>query len=161
MGNALVSLLQGFTNPTTNQPLYQLVKLGAVFDPGATTTWCEVIHTQGQGSPVGSGGNMVGWRIDDAVTFLLTTALGYYEADSTAVQANMLALQDVLLPALHQHFQLPVAGNPTQAVQSVYSVLPVQVDRSRPMKFPNGRWYLLWDVPVVIKQQYSVQLVQP
>jgi hypothetical protein len=74
---------------------------------------------------------------------------------------TMLTIQDILLPTLHQHFQLPVAGNPTIAIQSVYSVLPTQVDRSRPVRFPDGHVYLLWDVPVIVKQQYSISLVQP
>ena len=161
IANALVSLLAGITNPNTSQALYQEVKLGAVFDPSAFTSWCEVIHMQGKGGPAGSGGNQIGWRIDEEVTFLITSGVGPYETDSTATQTNMLTIQDILLPTLHQHFQLPVAGNPTQAVQSVYSVLPTQQDRSRPMRFPNGHVYLLWDVPVVVKQQYGVALVQP
>lgn len=161
IGNALVALLQNITNPNTSQSLYQLVKLGAVFDPGSFTTWAEVIHLQGKGTPAGSGGNMIGWRIDDEVTFMITSAVGLYQVDDSAVQATMLALQDILLPTLHQHFQLPVAGNPTQAVESVYSVLPIQVDKSRPVRFPNGNVYLFWDVPVVVKQQFNVELVQP
>lgn len=161
IAQGLVSLLQGIQNPATNQPLYQLCKLGAVFDASGLATWAEVTHFQGKGGPVGSGGAQVGWRIDEEVTFMLTSAVGPYETDSTAAQTNMLTIQDILLPTLHQHFQLPVAGNPTIAIQSVYSVLPTQVDRSRPVKFPNGNVYLLWDVPVIIKQQYNVLMVNP
>lgn len=161
IGQGLVSLLQGITNPNTSQPLYGLVKLGALFDPSNLTSWAEVTHLQGQGGPAGSGGPSVGWRIDEQVTYLITSGVGPYETDSTAAQTNMLTIQDILLPTLHQHFQLPVSGNPTIAIQSVYSVLPTQVDRSRPVRFPNGSVWLLWDVPVIVKQQYSISLVSP
>lgn len=161
IGQGLVSFLQGVINPNTSQALYGLVKLGAVFDPSNLTTWAEVTHFQGKGGPVGSGGNQVGWRIDEEVTFLITSGVGPYETDSTAAQTTMLTIQDILLPTLHQHFQLPVSGNPTIAIQSVYSVLPTQVDRSRPVRFPNGSVFLLWDVPVIVKQQYSISLIQP
>ena len=161
IAQGLVSLLQGITNPNTSQPLYGLAKLGALFDPSNLATWCEVTHFQGQGGPVGSGGNQVGWRVDESITYLITSGVGPYETDSTAAQTTMLTIQDILLPSLHQHFQLPVAGNPTIAIQSVYSVLPTQVDRSRPVRLPNGHVYLLWDVPVIVKQQYSIILQQP
>jgi hypothetical protein len=161
IGNALVSLLQGITNPNTSQALYGVVKLGALFNPSNLSTWAEVTHFQGKGGPAGSGGPNVGWRIDEEVTFLITSGVGPYETDSSAAQTNMLTIQDVLLPTLHQHYQLPVAGNPTIAVQSVYSVLPTLVDRSRPVRFPNGNVWLLWDVPVVVKQQYNIELVNP
>jgi len=118
MGQALVALIETFQNPDTSAALYQLVKLGAVFDPSNLS-------------------------------------------DSTAAQENMLTIQDVLLPTLHQHFQLPDASNPTNTIASVYSVLPIQADRSKPVRFPNGHWYLLWMVPVIIKQQYNVELVSP
>lgn len=161
IGNALVALVQGISSPNTNQPLYQKVKLGAVFDPSPFASWCEIYHLQGKGTPAGSGGNQIGWRINEEITFILTSGVGPYETDSSAAQTSMLTIQDILLPTLHEHFQLPVAGNPTLAVQSVYSVLPVQIDRSRPMKFPNGHIYLLWDVPVIVKQQYNVALQIP
>jgi hypothetical protein len=161
IAQGLVSLLQGITNPNTSQPLYGAVKLGALFNPSNLSTWAEVIHMQGKGGPVGSGGPSVGWRIDEEITYLITSGVGPYETDSTASQMTMLTIQDILLPTLHQHFQLPVAGNPTIAIQSVYSVLPMQVDRSRPVKFPDGHVWLLWDVPVIVKQQYSISLVQP
>lgn len=161
IGQGLVSLLQGIINPNTSQALYGLCKLGAVFDPSNLTTWCEITHFQGKGGPVGSGGPQVGWRIDEEVTYLITSGVGPYETDSTAAQTTMLTIQDILLPTLHQHFQLPVAGNPTIAIQSVYSVLPTQVDRSRPVRFPQGNIFLLWDVPVIVKQQYSISLISP
>lgn len=161
IGQALVTLLQGMVNPNTNAALYGTVKLGAVFDPSNLASWAEVVHMQGKGVPAGSGGVMTGWRIDDEVTYLITTGVGPYETDSTAAQVNLLTIQDVLLPTLHQHFLLPTSGNPSQAVQSVYSVLPIQTDRSRPARLPNGHVYLLWDVPVIVKQQYNLELLEP
>lgn len=161
IANALVALLKTIQDNNTSTAIYQYVKLGATFDPGASTAWCDVAHMQGKGGPAGSGGNIIGWRIDDEVTFLLTTGVGPYETNDSTAQANMLAIQDTLLPALHTHFQLPNASNPTIAVASVYSVLPIQPDHSRPMRFPNGHVYLLWTVPVIVKQQYNVGLVQP
>lgn len=161
IGNALVTLVAGVIDPNTNQALLSLVQLGAVFNPSNNVAWCEITHLQGQGKPAGSGGNMVGWRIDDETQWLLTCGIGPYETSSSSAQASMLNVQDVLLPALHTHFQIPSAGNPTQAVQSVYSVLPIEIDRSRPARFPNGHFYLMWSLPVTIKQQYNVELVQP
>lgn len=162
IANALVTLLAGIQNTTTSTLIYQYVKLGATFDPGAATSWCDVIHTQGKGQPAGSGGPAVGWRIDDEVTFMLTTGVGPYETNDSTAQADMLTIQDILLPALHQHFQLPDSSNPANAVQSVYSILLQNVpDRSVPMRYPNGHVYLLWHVPVIVKQQYNIELVQP
>ncbi len=161
IGNALVSLVAGVIDPNTSAALLSLVQLGAVFNPSNNTAWCEITHLQGQGKPAGSGGNQIGWRIDDETQWLLTCGLGPYETSSSSTQASMLNVQDILLPALHTHFQIPQAGSPTVAVQSAYSVLPVQIDRSRPVRFPNSHWYLLWNVPVIVKQQYNVSLVQP
>lgn len=161
IANALVALIKTINNPSTSTALYQICKLGAVFDPGAATSWCEVTHFQGKGGPAGSGGAQVGWRIDEDITFQITSGIGPYETDSTAAQTNMLTIQDVLLPTLRQHFQLPDSSNPANAVQSVYSVLIEQVDRSQPVKLPNGHVYLLWHVFVTVKQGYNVLLVQP
>lgn len=161
IANALVALVQGITNPATSTALYQEVKLGALFDPSPFTSWAEVTHFQGQGTPAGSGGTQIGWRIDDTVQYQITSGVGPYETDSTAAQTAMLTIQDVLLPALHTHFQLPDASNPTNAIQSVYSTLVDQPDRSQVAKFPNGHVYLLWHTFVVVKQQYNVTLVQP
>jgi hypothetical protein len=160
IGEALVALLASATN-SSSVLIYQDVKLGAMWNPSTFASWCAVAHVQGQGKPEGSGGAMVGWRIDEEVQFTITSGFGPYETDSTAAQTNMLTAMDVILPLLHQHYQLPSAANPSLAVPSVYSVLPIQVDRSRPMKFPNGHWYLLWSFPILIKQQYSVELVTP
>jgi hypothetical protein len=161
IAQALVSLIAGITNPSTGQPLYQATKLGSLFDPSSLTSWCEVVHYQGKGGPAGSGGNQIGWRIDDHVTFSVTSGVGPYETDSTAAQVSMLTIQDILLPTIRQHFQLPQAGAPTLAVGSVYSVLVEQVDRSRVAKFPNGHVYILWDIFVTVMQQYSISLTQP
>lgn len=161
IADALVALLQTIQNPSTNKALYQYVKLGNVYDPGAYTSWCEVTHYQGKGGPAGSGGSQVGWRIEDDVTFIVTSAVGYYEADSTVAEQNMLAIQDILLPALRQHFQLPDANNPVNAVQSLYSMLVEMPDKSHIMKFPNGHTYKLWNIFVTAQQAYNVQLINP
>lgn len=161
IGQALVALIQTIQNPNTSTALFQEVKLGAVFDPSPFTSWCEVVHFQAQGGPAGSGGNMVGWRIDEKVTFAVTSGVGPYETDSTAAQVNMLTIQDILMPTLRQHFLLPQSTNPTLPVASVYSVLIEQVDRSHPARFPNGHVYLLWDCFVTVSQQYNVSLIEP
>jgi hypothetical protein len=161
IANSLVYILQNVIDPNTSAALYPLVKLGAVYDPGANTQWVQVTHFQGQAKPAGSGGTGVGWRRDDEVIYLITSGYGPYQSNDSMAQHNMLYAQDILLPALDTHFQLPDANNPTNAVQSVYSVLPIQVDRSLPRTFPNGNVYLLWHVPVIVKQQFNVVLTQP
>lgn len=160
IANALVALLETIQNPTTNLPLFQYVKLGIVTNPGAMTTWCDVTHFQGQGAPAGSGGDNpgIGWRIDDAIRYQITSAVGPYEIDDSAAESNMLALQDILLPELHKYFRLPDAANPTNAVQSLYRVLVDQPDRSSIAKYPNGHVYKLWHVFVIAQQQYNVLL---
>jgi hypothetical protein len=161
IAKAIVALLQAIQDPTTSQPLYGFVKLGAVFNPGAATTWCEVYHSQGQSEHAGSGGNQIQWRIDDTVRYQVTSAVGPYETNDSTAQIDMLALQDIVLPELHKHFQLPDASNPTNTIQSVYSLLANQPDRSIPTKYPNGHVYLLWHVFVTAKQGYNIELVQP
>lgn len=161
IGKSLVAILATLTDPVTSAPLYPLTKLGAVYDPGANAQWAQVTHFHGQGKPAGSGGSQVGWRIDDTTTWIITSGFGPYQTSDSTSQAAMLNAQDILLPALHTHFQLPLATDATQAVQSVYSVLPIEIDRSQPLKFPNGNIYLLWYVPVIVKQQYNVELVTP
>lgn len=160
IADALVAFLETIQNPDTS-PLYQFVKLGATYDPGNATSWSEVLHHQGKGGPAGSGGNQIGWRIDDEVTFLVTSGIGPYETDSTIAERSMLALQDILLPSLREHFQLPDANNPVNAVQSLYSLLVESPDKSRIMRFPNGHSYKLWDIYVTAKQQYNVQTQNP
>ena len=161
IGKALVYVVQQVIDPSTSTALFPLVKLGAVFDPGAYTQWAQVAHYRGQQKPAGSGGNQIGWRRDDEVIFMITSAYGPYQLNDSTAQINMLHAQDLLLPSLDTHFQLPDASNPVNAVQSVYSVLPIQVDLSEPRKFPNGNVYLLWHVPVIVKQQFNISLVQP
>ncbi len=160
IGQALVALLASATN-AQNTPIYQDVKLGAMWNPSTLSSWCAVAHVQGKGTPAGSGGNLVGWRIDEEVQFAITSGFGPYETNSTAAQTAMLTAMDVILPLLHSHYLLPLSGNPAQAVQSVYSMLPIQADRSQPMKFPNGHIYLLWSFPIIVKQQYNVVLMTP
>lgn len=160
IGQALVALLAG-AKDANNVLIYQDVKLGAMWNPSTLTTWCAVTHVQGKGAPAGSGGPAVGWRIDEEVQFAITSGFGPYETDSTAAQTNMLTAMDVILPLLHSHYLLPASSNPSLAVQSVYSVLPIQADKSIPVKFPNGHFYLLWSFPLIVKQQYSVELVSP
>lgn len=162
IANALVALIQTVNTPSTSIALFQKVKLGAMFNPSNLASWCSVRHAQGQGKPAGSGGNQVGWRIDDTVTFLIECGVGPYELDSTAAETSMFTIQDTLLPSLHTHFQLPDATNPTNAVQSVYSVqLENTPDKSIPKRFPNGHVYLLWYFMITVKQQYNIVLTQP
>lgn len=161
IGQAIVALLTGIIDPATSLPVYSLCQLGAVFNPSNNTAWCEVTHLQGQGKPAGSGGNMVGFRIEDETQWLITSGIGPYELDSPGSQASMLNIQDVVLPVLHSHFQIPQAGNPALAVQSVYSVLPIQIDRSRPIRWPNGHFYLMWYLPIIVKSQYNIGFVSP
>lgn len=161
IGDSLVALLKGIQDPATNQPIYQLVKLGMIFDPQNANAWCAVWHMQGQGGPAGSGGDAVGWRIDDEVVFIITTGTGPYELDSTVAERAKLHIMDVVPPALRKHFQIPDSTNPTNAIQSVYSMLLSKVDRSeKPLKFPNGHTYAIWHQYVVVRQQYNVTLAQ-
>jgi hypothetical protein len=132
-----------------------------MFDPTAfVDNWAEVVHYQGKSGPAGSGGNLIGWRIEDNIAFKITSGVPY-EPDSTAATVASLTIQDILLPLLHSHAQIPNAANPSLAIASVYSLLTEQADTSRPVKFPNGHIYLLWDVIVLVKQQYNVTLTQP
>jgi hypothetical protein len=161
IADALVALAAGIQNPNTNQPVYQGVKLGSIFNPTNWMEWCEITFYQGKGGPEGSGGAQIGWRVGDDVTYQMTSGFGPYETDSTASERAMLTAHDIVLPTLRKHFQLPDASNPTVAVQSAYSVLLEQVDRAKPVKFPNGHVYKLWDVFITVKQGYNVELAQP
>lgn len=160
IANGLVKMLQGVTNPSTSQPLYGLAKLGAVFDPSPYASWCEVTFFQSQSGPAGSGGNLVGWRIEDNPVFKITSGWDY-EADSTAAMTNMLTAMDILVPILHSHYQIPAPNNPSQPIASVYSLLENQVERAVPVRFPNGKVYLLWDTYAMAKQQFNVTLQTP
>lgn len=165
IGQSLVSFLQGIQNPGTGQSLYRLVKLGAIFDPSAYTTGgavcAEVVFNVGKSGPAGSGGNLIGWRIEDNPVFQITSMVDY-EADSTAAMVSMLGVMDTLLPTIHSHYQLPSANNPLIPVSSLYSVLEAdQNDHGQPIRFPNGHIYYLWSTFVVCKQQYNVQITNP
>lgn len=161
IGKALKYVLQNVLDPATNAALFPLVKLGAVYDPGANTQWVQLTHFQGQVKPAGSGGDQIGWKRDDEIIFMITSGFGPYQTDDSIAQENMLYAQDILGPALDTHFQLPDSTNPTNAVQSVYSVLPIQTDRSMARTFPNGNVYLLWFLPVIVRQQFNILLTQP
>lgn len=162
IAQGLVQMLEGITDPSTGQSLYQFVKLGNIFDPsGIPGLWAEVLYLQGKSGPAGSGGNLVGWRIEDNPVFAITT--GYdYETDSTAAMTAVLNAMDVLLPALHSHYQIGAPGNPTQPIATVYSLLSGdQNDRGQPVRFPQGKVYYLWTTYALVKQQYNVTIQSP
>lgn len=165
IGQALQAFLAGVQNPNTNQPLFALSKLGNVYDATGFSSFIEVTYHRGNSQPVGSGGNMVGWRIDESLQWMLSAGWEYTSPstliDSTDAVESMLTAMDILVPAIHQHFQLPQASNSSLPVQSVYSVLVDPQDRSRLVIMPNGSVYLMWDLMVLTKQQYSIQLIQP
>lgn len=158
IANGIVALFQSIPNGAN--ALYNYVKLGAVFDPSPYTAWCEVTFLNAKSGPVGSGGNMVGWRIEDNPIFRITSGWDY-EQDSTIAMQNMLTAMDIVMPLLHSHYQIPNPSNPTQAIASIYSLLEDQTERAMPMRFPNGRVYLLWETFCTTKQQYNVSLVNP
>ncbi|SRR6266704_857563 len=158
IAQGIVAMLQGVQNGAS--ALYGEVKLGSVFDPTPFTSWCEVTFHQARSGPAGSGGNLIGWRIEDNPIFKITSGWDY-EADSTAAMTNMLTAMDILMPLLHSHYQIPAPNNPTQAIASVYSLLEDQPERAMPVRFPNGRVYILWETFVTAKQQYNVQLSSP
>lgn len=162
IAQGLVALLQGIVNPNTSQNVYGYVKLGAVFDPSAYSSWCEVVDPRGKVGHAGSGGNQIGWRIEDDIAFKITSGWPY-DADSAAAMTNMLTAQDIVLPLFASHYQIPNPNTPTIAIASVYSLLEDQgqTDLSGPVRFPNGHVYLLWSFYALVKQQYNVSLVNP
>lgn len=162
IAQGLTTLLAGIQNPSTSQPVYALAKLGAIFDPTGFSSWVEVVDPRGKVGHAGSGGNQIGWRIEDNILFKVTSGWPY-QADSTAAMENMLSAQDIVLPLLLSHYQIPSPNNPAQPIASVYSVLEDdgQTDMSQPVKFPNGVVYLLWTLWVEVKQQYNVLLTSP
>lgn len=162
IAEGLTLLLQGITNPSTSQPVYGLAKLGAVLDPSGVTSFVEVVDPRGKVGHAGSGGNQVGWRIEDDIAFKVTSGWDY-EVDTTAAMVNMLTAHDIVLPILASHYQIPNPNNTSVAIASIYSVLEDQgqTDMSAPIRFPNGRLYLLWTLWVLIKQQYNVLLQNP
>ena len=160
-GQSLVTLLGTINDPNTGLPVLSPIKYGAIFNPGAATQWGQVTHFEGDGHPAGSGGSQIGWRIDDTVTWLIACGFGPYQTNDSNAQHLMNAAVDIIAPVLHQHYQIPQTGQPTLPVPSVYSVL-LGKDRSfvsRP--YPNGNVYLIWHLPVFMKQQYSVTQVNP
>lgn len=162
IAKSLVAILQDVIDPVTNQPIYPFVKLGMVFDPGANIAFAGVWHFRGKRKKAGSGGNQVGWRTEDTVTFIITSATGPYELNDSTAEAAMLHIQDIVPPVIETHFQLPDATNPTNAIQSVYEVILDQPDVSPPpQRFPNGHVYKIWHQFVTVKQQYNVTLVLP
>lgn len=162
IAQGLVLLLQGITNPATSAPVYGLAKLGAVTDPSGVSSWVEVVDPRGKVGHAGSGGNVIGWRIEDDIAFKITSGWDY-DADTTAAMTSMLTAQDIVLPTMASHYQIPNPLNPTQPIATVYSVLEDQgqTDASQPVRFPNGRVYLTWTFWALVKQQYSVLLVNP
>lgn len=162
IAQGLVAMLQGIQNTNTGQNLYLNAKLGSYFDPSPFSSGlcADVTFFQGKSGPAGSGGNLIGWRIEDNPVFAITT-IADYEADSTAAMTNTLTAMDTLMPILHSHYQIPNPNSPTQAIASVYSLLEDQVDRGRPLKYPNGHVYYVWTTFATCKQQYNVEIVSP
>jgi len=159
VGQGLVSLLQGVQNGTV--PLYGYVKLGSIFDPTPYTAWAEVTLMLAKSKPAGSGGNLVGWRIEDDPIWCITSGWDY-EQDSTAAMINMLTAMDILVPILHSHYQIPNPNSPSQAIAAIYSLVEWdQNERARPVRFPNGKVYLLWDIFIGTRLQYNVSLINP
>lgn len=158
IAQGIVTMLQGVQNGSS--PLYGFVKLGSIFDPTQFASWAEVTFYQGRSGPAGSGGNQVGWRIEDNPIYKITSGWDY-EADSTAAETNMLQAMDILLPILHSHYLIPSPTNPSQPIASVYSLLEDGVDRAMPVRFPDGHIWLLWDTYCTAKSQYNVSLVTP
>jgi hypothetical protein len=158
----LQTWLQGVIDPNTSATLYQYVKRGHILDPGTISgLWADVVYFQGKSGPAGSGGNMVGWRIEDNPIWVIET--GYiYELDTTVAIDAVMNAADILLPAIHSHYLIPNPDNPSVQIGSVYSVLESEYnDRGMPLRYPNGHSYYVWSTYVTVKQQYNVTLVTP
>lgn len=162
IAQGLVSLLAGIIDPNTSQPIYNTVKLGAVIDPTGLASWAEVVDPRGKVGHAGSGGNAIQWRVEDDIAYKVTSGWDY-ELDTTAAMTAMLTAQDIVLPAIGSHYTIPNPNNTSIPIQSVYSVLldQNQMDMSGPVRFPNGKIYLLWSFWVLVRQQYSVVLQSP
>jgi hypothetical protein len=159
IGQGLVALVQSVMNGPN--PLYGLVKLGSVFDPTPYTSFVEITFATGKSKPAGSGGQQIGWRIEDDPLWCVASGWDY-EADSTAATVNMLTAMDILIPFLHTHYQIPNPNNPSIAIASLYHLTEWDRDeRARPVRFPNGRIYLMWEIYLGTKQQYNVTIVNP
>lgn len=161
IANSLVYVLENIIDPNTSLAYYQTVKLGAIYDPGAAVPFVQVTHYQGKSGPYGSGGNLIGWRVQDEITFLITSGFGPYQTNDTITQNGMLYAMDLVKPILHSHYLLPDSSNPTNALGSEFSFLPIQQDRSIVTRWPNGQIYLLWHLPVIAMQQYSITQTIP
>src|SRR5258708_5950598 len=95
IAQGLVALLSSIINPNNgNLPLYNQVKLGAVFDPTGLLNWAEVVDPRGKVGHAGSGGSQIGWRVEDDIAFKITSGWDY-ELDSTAAMTSMLTSQDI------------------------------------------------------------------
>lgn len=162
IARGLVSLLAGITNPNTSQPVYAFSKLGALFDPSPYASWVEVVDPRGRLGHAGSGGTVIGWRVEDEIVYKITSGWPY-QPDSTAAMTSMLTAADIVLPIFASHYVIPNPDNPSIQVANVYSLLEDQgtTDTAIPVRFPNGQVYLLWSFYALIKQQYSVQLQTP
>lgn len=160
IANSLIYVLENIIDPNTSAAYYQTVKLGAIYDPGAAVPFVQVTHYQGESGPYGSGGNLIGWRRQQKITYLITSGFLYGPNDTTA-QSNMLYAMDLVLPILETHYLLPNASNPSVQLPSEFSFLPTLTDRSIVTKWPNGQTYLLWHLPVIAMQQYSIVLQTP
>lgn len=159
IGQGLQALIASVMNGAN--PLYGDVKLGAIFDPTAFTSFAEITMANAKSKPAGSGGQQIGWRIEDDIVWCVASGWDY-EADSTAAMTNMLTAQDILLPFLHTHYQVPNPSTPSVAIASLYHLTEWERDeRARPVRFPNGRVYLMWELYIGTKQQYNVTIVNP
>lgn len=160
IGQGLVTILQGIIDPATGLPVYGFVKLGALFDPTAYASWAEVTFAQGKSSPYGSGGTGVGWRIDDMITFEVTSGW-QYDIDSTVATTNMLNAMDIVLPVMHSHVVIPSPFNPTVPIASVWMLSEDQPERAIPLRFPDGKVWLTWRFSTVVRQQFNITMVNP
>lgn len=162
IAQGIVLLLQGITNPSTNQAVYSYCKLGAVVDPTPYASFVEVVDPRGKVGHAGSGGTQIGWRVQDEILFKVTSGWDY-EADTTAAMVNMLTAQDIVIPTFASHVLIPSPANLSQAIASVFALYEDngQTDQSQPVRFPNGKAYLLWTLWLLVKQQYNVIIQNP
>ena len=159
IGQGLVALVQTVLNGAS--PLYGFVKLGNIFDPTAYTSFAEITFVNAKSKPAGSGGYQIGWRIEDDPLWCIASGWDY-EADSTAAMINMLTTMDILGPFLHTHYQVPNPNNTLLPIASLYHLTEWERDeRSRPVKFPNGKVYLIWELFIGTHQQFNVIQTNP
>jgi hypothetical protein len=159
IGLGLEALLPTIIDPRTSTALLKYVKLGHIFDPSAYANFAEITHYQGMSGPAGSGGSLIGWRIQDRIVFQIGCGVPY-EQDSRSASIASLHIQDVLLEFLHERHKVPDPNDLSIPIGSVYSLLEnQQPDKSQPVTFPNGRVYLMWWTYAVVQQQYNVELI--